>query len=235
MTLSPALHAMKDETKNEKSFVQCMASKDTNLIKPMLDNININKKFELKIQQEHKLAGEVLRCRLIHYAVLNNWPEIISTLVELGANLNEAIYVPSLHIYLTPLGLAILCDYRDVIRALGDNKADITNVGYFKYFVVVGATNGYDEQEPLNTLHFACELGNVDLVKMFLEEGKLNVNAVSKSRFRDSMFSDLSTITALDIAHQKKNNELIQLLYKLGASNISIEKEIKNSSLCSLF
>ena len=128
-----------------------------------------------------KIGAEITHSTLVSCYLHNK--EIVETLLDHGANINNTGYV-----HLTPLHVAILAHDSDLTLYLIKRGANIE------------ASAGESQQTPL---HSACKIGNKQIVQSLIENGA-KVNAETTN--------GLTPLILLKYAQNKKQNDAIEAL-----------------------
>ncbi|WP_353283578.1 ankyrin repeat domain-containing protein [Wolbachia endosymbiont (group A) of Pogonocherus hispidulus] len=169
---------------------------------------------------------------LLHKAVRGNFIEIVSALIEKGANVNAIDTVEN-----TPLLVAVERGYIEIVSTLIEKGADVNVEGGFhsstplycaiernnaeivKSLVEKGAdVNAADLSSQYAPLHCTARYGNAEIVKSLVEKGA-DVNAVD-------LFSQC---TPLHYAARHGSAEIVKFLVEKGAD---VTRAVSERTLC---
>ena len=129
----------------------------------------------------------------IHYAAACESPSTLNVLLQMGANVNEFDKFKK-----TPLMMAARAGRKENVSLLLKNKNIQPNIKI---------RSGY------TALHFAIENGHIDVVKLLIEEGKMNIELPGPER-----------MTPLILAAKYGHEDIINYLIEQGAKTKKKDK-----------
>ncbi|CAI9744076.1 serine/threonine-protein phosphatase 6 regulatory ankyrin repeat subunit B-like isoform X4 [Octopus vulgaris] len=141
------------------------------------------------------ISDEDKKWTALHYAVEKHKTDVVASLVSSGANVNKQDSGGN-----TPLHLAVLKNYEDVVKVLLNSKENNN--------LQVNQRNNFSA----TALHLACWYGSKDVVELLLKHKDTDVNAVSEHDW-----------TALHLACRFGSKDVVELLLQHKDTDVKAE------------